>query len=212
MKSYTFAVLAGLVVLLEGCATIGQQQQQQGRVLGPVPTQQTQPATKQEVAPSLFQCNGRWQEGQCGTGTVVPVGSILNTANGIGKCKVVGGLGGAGLGALAGGENHRLLGAGIGAVVGVIAGDMYCENSAGQPVGQQQPAKMEATFSNEGTGAGACRLLSDGSARLKSTPAQTVARGQVLAISEGPGAVPKLDGEDCNAWRRRTASSLLYQG
>lgn len=160
----------------------------------------------------LSPATGRWQQGNGGTS--INIGAVTSgaQASGIGKCEVVGGLAGAGAGALIGGEENRGIGAIVGAIVGAFAGNKYCEDSNGNVVPVGTTTKVTTNFSNEGSGAGVCRLLSDGTARLKAAPSQQVAKGQVLAVSEGGSATPKLDGEDCNAWRRRVASSLLYQG
>lgn len=76
------------------------------------------------------------------------------------------------------------------------------------------PAKV--TFSNESTGAGVCRLLSDGNARLRSNPSQPLSRGTVLAISQNSAenadavVMEQQDGEDCSAWRRRAAKVVVW--
>lgn len=72
------------------------------------------------------------------------------------------------------------------------------------------------TFSNEGTGNGICRLLSNGTARLKANPSQVTVQGQVLATSQKtPDAavvLPLATGEDCAVWRRRIAPQILWMG
>jgi hypothetical protein len=72
-------------------------------------------------------------------------------------------------------------------------------------------------FSNEAAGSGACRLRSDGSARLKSNPSQVTAKGEVLAVDQvspesgSTTVVPKNPNEDCTMWRHRVAEQIVWK-
>lgn len=59
-----------------------------------------------------------------------------------------------------------------------------------------------------------CRLLSDGTARLKGAPQLMLPKGFVIAQSrdtlEDAGlVVPSIHGESCDQWRRRVARELV---
>lgn len=83
---------------------------------------------------------------------------------------------------------------------------------------QNAPTTGPLVFSNEGTGAGICRLISVGGIRLKADPSRVYSRGAVLATekatSESGSATvfARRSGEDCNAWRRRAGEDLVFKG
>lgn len=100
----------------------------------------------QIVTPPQFLCNGVWQNTQCGTGTVIPVGQVVQGAggmlDGIGKCELLGGAAGAVGGAVVGGKDNRGLGIILGGIVGAFAGHKVCESDTPQ-VGQVAVAQQQ---------------------------------------------------------------------
>lgn len=91
-------------------------------------------------------------------------------------------------------------------------------SSEGKP-SATQGSPNQLVFSNESTGSGLCRLLSNGTVRLKSNPGQTTSPGQVLAYSEATedtgtvAVIPKKTAnEDCTPWRHRAANEVVYKG
>lgn len=78
----------------------------------------------------------------------------------------------------------------------------------------EKPTKKSAGGGHD-PGFEICRLRSDGTARLKSNPANVLPRDYVIATDlkdpESPNAalVDKQAGEDCNAWRARVTANLV---